>query len=63
MIYLDNAATTMNKPHAVIDAVCGAMTSFGGPGRGSHQAALDASLGGVRGATGGFRSAWRLGRR
>lgn len=44
MIYLDNAATTMHKPQAVIDAVCGAMTSFGGPGRGSHQAALDASM-------------------
>ena len=44
MIYLDNAATTMHKPQVVIDAVCGAMTSFGGPGRGSHQAALDASM-------------------
>ena len=31
MIYLDNAATTMHKPQVVIDAVCGAMTSFGGP--------------------------------
>ena len=44
MIYLDNAATTMHKPQAVIDAVCRAMSSFGGPGRGSHQAALDASM-------------------
>lgn len=61
MIYLDNAATTMNKPQAVIDAVCGAMTSFGGPGRGSHQAALDASLAVFEGATGGFRSAWAPG--
>ena len=28
MIYLDNAATTMHKPQAVVDAVCGAMTSL-----------------------------------
>ena len=44
MIYLDNAATTMHKPREVVDAVCAAMTSFGGPGRGSHKAALDASM-------------------
>ncbi len=44
MIYFDNAATTMHKPQAVIDAVTAAMTSFGGPGRGSHKAALDASM-------------------
>ena len=44
MIYFDNAATTMHKPEAVIDAVTEAMTSFGGPGRGSHKAALDASM-------------------
>lgn len=44
MIYFDNAATTMHKPQAVIDAVAAAMTSFGGPGRGSHKAALDASM-------------------
>ena len=44
MIYLDNAATTMHKPQAVVDAVASALTSFGGPGRGSHQAALDASM-------------------
>ena len=44
LVYLDNAATTQHKPQAVIDAVAAAMCSFGGPGRGSHQAALDASL-------------------
>lgn len=44
LVYLDNAATTQHKPQAVIDAVTAAMCSFGGPGRGSHQAALDASL-------------------
>ncbi len=44
MIYLDNAATTMHKPPEVASAVCAALTSFGGPGRGSHQAALDASM-------------------
>ncbi len=44
MIYLDNAATTMHKPQAVVDAVCSALQTFGGPGRGSHQAALDASM-------------------
>ena len=63
MIYLDNAATTMNKPQAVIDAVCGAMTSFGGPGRGSHQAALDASLAvfEARQAVSGLLGAWGAG--
>lgn len=44
MIYFDNAATTMRKPDEVVEAVCAAMTSFGGPGRGSHKAALDASM-------------------
>lgn len=44
MIYFDNAATTLHKPQAVIDAVTKAMQTFGGPGRGSHAAALDASM-------------------
>ena len=63
MIYLDNAATTMHKPQAVIDAVCGAMSSFGGPGRGSHQAALDASMAvfGARQAVSDLLDAWGAG--
>lgn len=44
MIYFDNAATTQTKPQAVIDAVSAAMGSFGGPGRGSHGPAIDASM-------------------
>lgn len=43
MIYLDNAATTMQKPSCVIDAVCAAMQSLGNSGRGAHEASLDAS--------------------
>ena len=63
MIYLDNAATTMHKPQVVIDAVCGAMTSLGGPGRGSHQAALDASMAvfGARQAVSDLLDAWGAG--
>ena len=44
MIYFDNAATTLKKPQAVIDAVNAALTSFGGPGRGSHGPAIEASM-------------------
>lgn len=44
MIYFDNAATTQDKPPEVVEAVAAALTSFGGPGRGSHAAALDASM-------------------
>ena len=44
MIYFDNAATTLEKPQAVIDAVGAALTSFGGPGRGSHGPAIEASM-------------------
>ncbi len=44
MLYFDNAASTMHKPEQVISAVSNAMSCFGGPGRGSHQAALDASM-------------------
>lgn len=43
MIYLDNAATTIKKPQAVIDAVITAMTSLGNSGRGASDASLDAS--------------------
>lgn len=44
MIYLDNAATTMTKPQAVVDAVAHAMTSFGGVGRGVHPASISAAM-------------------
>jgi cysteine desulfurase family protein len=43
MIYLDNAATTMQKPKQVVDAVCEAMCSMGNSGRGAHGASLSAS--------------------
>lgn len=44
MIYFDNAATTMQKPEAVVQAVCAAMTQFGGVGRGVHGASLAAGM-------------------
>jgi len=43
MIYFDCAATAMQKPTAVAQAVAQAMDSFGNPGRGVHGAALDAA--------------------
>ena len=43
MIYMDNAATTMHKPQAVIDAVVAAMSSLGNAGRGANEASLSAS--------------------
>lgn len=43
MIYLDNAATTLQKPQQVIDAVVQAMSSFGNSSRGAHGSALQAS--------------------
>lgn len=43
MIYLDNAATTVDKPQCVIDAVIQAMGHMGNAGRGAHDASLDAS--------------------
>ena len=43
MIYMDNAATTMHKPKAVIDAVVAAMSSMGNAGRGANEASLSAS--------------------
>lgn len=43
MIYLDNAATTLQKPQCVIDAVVQAMTTMGNAARGAHGGALTAS--------------------
>jgi len=42
-IYLDNAATTKQKPSCVIEAVVKAMNSMGNSGRGAHDDSLDAS--------------------
>ena len=44
MIYFDNAATTRMKPPEVAEAVARAITSFGGVGRGVHEASLDAGM-------------------
>ena len=43
MIYLDNAATTLQKPPQVMDAVVRAMTAMGNAARGAHGGALEAS--------------------
>ena len=43
MIYFDNAATTLQKPPCVIEAVTEAMCSLGNSGRGVHRGALSAS--------------------
>ncbi len=43
MIYLDNAATTLHKPSAVIEAVVNAMQSAGNAARGAHGASLGAA--------------------
>lgn len=43
MIYLDNAATTLQKPQQVIDAVVAAMSTMGNASRGAHSGALTAS--------------------
>lgn len=43
MIYLDSAATTMQKPPAVSAAVCRAMKQMASPGRGSHRPAMRAA--------------------
>lgn len=42
LIYFDNAATTIKKPEEVTQAVCLALSSFGGVGRGVHPASLAA---------------------
>ena len=44
MIYFDNAATTQMKPPEVVQAVAHALESFGGVGRGVHEASLDAGM-------------------
>jgi len=43
MIYLDNAATTLQKPQPVTQAVVDAMQSMGNSGRGTHDSSLQAS--------------------
>lgn len=43
MIYFDNAATSLQKPSPVPEAVAYAITHFGGVGRGTHEAAILAS--------------------
>ena len=43
MIYLDNAATTMQKPPCVADAVVRAMQTMGNSGRSAHAESLGAS--------------------
>lgn len=43
MIYFDNAATTMQKPDCVVQAVTESMCSLGNSGRGVHSGALSAS--------------------
>lgn len=45
MIYFDNAATTMPKPKAVVDAIVYALSHFGNANRGAHGETLEASLG------------------
>ena len=44
MIYFDNAATTRMKPPEVARAVAKAIDSFGGVGRGVHEASIDAGM-------------------
>lgn len=43
MIYLDSAATSYYKPETVAKAVVEAISHMGNPGRGAHEASLDAS--------------------
>jgi cysteine desulfurase family protein len=43
MIYMDNAATTINKPTGVGEAMIEALHTAGNPGRGAHKCTLDAS--------------------
>lgn len=42
MIYLDNAATTLQKPKKVEEAMIRALHTMGNPGRGAHDATLQA---------------------
>ncbi|MEJ8733710.1 aminotransferase class V-fold PLP-dependent enzyme [Mediterraneibacter sp. ICN-202921] len=43
MIYMDNAATTMQKPKEVGEAICQALSTIGNAGRGAADGALSAS--------------------
>lgn len=43
MIYFDNAATTVQKPKEVVEAVTKALSSMGNAGRGAHVSSLDAA--------------------
>ena len=43
MIYLDNGATSLHKPQTVHRAVANAMRRCANPGRGGHEAAMEAS--------------------
>ena len=43
MIYLDSAATTLQKPPGVASAVLGAMERMASPGRGGYSAAMEAA--------------------
>lgn len=43
MIYLDSAANSYHKPDGVARAVAEAISHMGNPGRGAHEASLDAS--------------------
>lgn len=43
MIYMDNAATTMQKPKEVAEAICQALSVMGNAGRGATEGALSAS--------------------
>lgn len=43
MIYMDNAATTLQKPECVAKAVVNAMNSFGNAGRGLNDASMGAA--------------------
>ena len=43
LIYLDNAATSFPKPRGVVQAVTGAMFSYGNPGRGAHMLSISAA--------------------
>ena len=43
MIYLDNAATSLRRPEAVVRAVADALCSLGNVGRGAHEGSLSAA--------------------
>ena len=50
MIYLDNAATTLQKPKRVAEAVVRALGTLGNSARGAHSGAMDAARGDGAGA-------------